>query len=104
MREVSRASPRQNSEATYPVSCKRRLEGITIGTNSSAQDFGMSACAQKSAVLAMANIKMNQRVPNKNADLLEKITLIETEPKTTNIHAMPITLILVEIALNSSGK
>jgi len=30
--EVSRASPGQNSEATYPVSHKRWLEGITTGT------------------------------------------------------------------------
>jgi len=30
--EVSRASQEQNNEATYMVSCKKRLEGITTGT------------------------------------------------------------------------
>jgi len=37
---------------------------------------------KKSAVLAfltMAKLKMNQRVPNKNADLLKKISLVGTE-------------------------
>jgi len=36
---------------------------------------------KKSAVLAclaMAKLKMNQRVPNKNADLLKKISLMGT--------------------------
>jgi len=50
----------------------------------------VSACAQKSAVLAyltMAKLKMNRRVPNKNADLLKKkISLMGTEviPKIRN--------------------
>jgi len=37
---------------------------------------------KKSAVLAcltMAKLKINQRVPNKSADLLKKISLMETE-------------------------
>jgi len=37
---------------------------------------------KKSAILAcltMAKLKMNRRVPNKNADLLKKISLMETE-------------------------
>jgi len=39
---------------------------------------------KKSAVLAcltMAKLKMNQRVPNKNADLLKKIGLMGTEAR-----------------------
>jgi len=37
---------------------------------------------KKSAVLAcltVAKLKMNRRVPNKNADLLKKISLVGTE-------------------------
>jgi len=43
----------------------------------------MSACAQKIsglACLTMGKLKMNRRVPNKNADLLKKISLMGTEP------------------------
>jgi len=46
------------------------------------QDFGVSACAQKPAVLwclTIKKLKMNQRVPNKNADLPKKISLMGTE-------------------------
>jgi len=46
------------------------------------KDFGVSACAQKSAILAcltMAKLKMNQHVPNKNTVLLKKISLMGTE-------------------------
>jgi len=41
---------------------------------------------KKSAVLAcltMAKLKLNQRVPNKNADLLKKISLMGTELRAT---------------------
>jgi len=31
------------------------------------------------ACLTMAKLKMNQRVPNKYADLLKKVSLMETE-------------------------
>jgi len=44
-------------------------------------------CQKKSAILAclaMSKLKMNQRVPNKNTDLLKKNQLNEnTETKTT---------------------
>jgi len=41
----------------------------------------VSVCQKKSAILAcltMAKLKMNRRVPNKNADLLKKISLMDT--------------------------
>jgi len=42
------------------------------------------ACAQKIsglACLTMKKLKMNRRVPNKNADLLKKISLTGTETR-----------------------
>jgi len=37
--EISRASPGQNSEATFPVSRKRRLEGTWASATGGSQDF-----------------------------------------------------------------
>jgi len=44
--------------------------------------FGVSACAQKISVSACmhAKLKINRYVPNKNADLQKKISLMGTEP------------------------
>jgi len=53
----------------------------------------VSACAQKSSVLAcltMAKLKMNRHVPNKNADLLKKISLMETEVLDYPPHLPPL--------------
>jgi len=36
----------------------------------------VSACAQKISGFGMAKLKMNRHVPNKNADLLKKISLM----------------------------